>query len=105
MLVIDINKELIMLRLHHLQAQKKLIKKLEGISDTGVADNFIYLYVDPSIGILKIMGLNSLGRSSENSIKTSNYIDKLKVVEKNKNWLSNLNALEEKLVEKKTSGY
>ena len=57
--------------------------------------------LDPSIGTLKIMGLNQFGRSTVNSINISNYIDKLKVIEKNKNWLSNLNASEEKLVEKK----
>ena len=84
-------------------AKKNLIKKVEGISDTGVLDSYIYFYVDPSIGTLKIMGLNQFGRSTVNSINISNYIDKLKVIEKNKNWLSNLNASEEKLVEKKNN--
>ncbi|MDC3172748.1 caspase family protein [Alphaproteobacteria bacterium] len=83
--------------------KKNLIRKVEGIHHSGSVDKFIYFFVNPSIKYLTIVGKSRNNRTVEQYFNFSKYIQKLKLVHANRNWLNNLNASEEKLVEKKNS--
>ncbi len=87
----------------HSGKETKLIRKVEGISTDGNINSTVRFYVLPTIKILKIMGARRDGRVTSNTFNFEFYINQLKEINNNKNWLNNLNASEEKLVEKKNN--
>lgn len=83
--------------------ETKLIRKVEGISTAGNINSTVRFYVLPTISVLKIMGARKDGRVTSNTFDFKFYVNQLKEINNNKNWLKNLNTSEEKLVEKKNS--
>ena len=83
--------------------KKKLLRKVEGISSSGGVSQHVMFYVLPSVGTLEILGKNIFSETTYQRFNFEKHVKKLKDVNANKNWLNNLNASEEKLVEKKNS--
>ncbi len=82
--------------------KKNTIRKVIGITANKL-EPFFYLHVLPTTSQINISGNNERGREEIGFIDIRAFISKLKEIESKKNWLNNLNASEEKLVEKKNS--
>ena len=82
--------------------KKNTIRKVVGISENKISE-IISLHVFPETSYITINANTYYGKIGKFTLDISLDIEKLKLVNANKNWLKELSSSEEKLVEKKNS--